>query len=350
MNARRWTVAGLAGAWALACVTGSAPAQAPGTAPEGPVTPPAAQSARTTAAPAQPVVPAVALAPAAGKPLAVVNGEAIQQAEVEALLRGGAPAPTAVSEASRRQELMQALSQIIDLKLMGKFLAENGPPVTPAEVERKIKEMEEELRARGGKNVEEFCREVNRSGAPVRVMVAQMIQWHKYAAARVDDKALQEYYTTYRDLFDQVTVRASHIYLAVPPDAPPADVEAAAGKLKALREQIVAGKADFAAAAKQHSQCGLSAAQGGDIGAFPRKGVIDESFAKAAFALKVGEVSDVVRTEAGLHLIKCTDRKEGTKSDFAKIKESVREVCIQDMMQSLLVKLRKSAKVEINFQ
>jgi parvulin-like peptidyl-prolyl isomerase len=352
MIARKWTVRGLAGAWALACVAGTAPAQAPGTAPAA-VPPPAAAPPPAAQPPAAgPVTPVAATAAqgAAAKPLAVVNGEPISRAEVEALIGPDAPAPSAVSESVRKRQLMLALDQLIDMKLMSKFLAENAPPVTPAEVDQKIKELEEELRARGGKNVEEFLREVNRSGAPVRTMVAQMIQAHKYAASRVDEKAMQEYYTNYRELFDQVLVRASHVYLAVPADAPAPEVAAATAKLTQLREQIVAGKVDFAAAAKQHSQCGLSATQGGDIGAFPRRGVVDEAFAKAAFALKVGEVSGVVRTETGLHLIKCTDRKEGPKSEYAKVKEAVREACVQEMLQELRMKLHASAKVEVNLQ
>src|SRR3712207_8071236 len=61
--------------------------------------------------------------------------------------------------------------------------------------------------------------------------------------------------------------------------------------------QVVAGKLDFAEAARAHSQCPLSASKGGDLGLIPRKWVFEESFARAAFALPVGQVSDVVRSE-----------------------------------------------------
>jgi peptidyl-prolyl cis-trans isomerase C len=173
-----------------------------------------------------------------------------------------------------------------------------------------------------------------------------MLRWQKYAQARLTDAAVQQYYADNRDLFDRVLVRASHVVVRVPADAPPADVEAARKKLADLRAEVVAGKLDFAAAARAHSQC-PSKDQGGDIGFFPRKWVVDESFARAAFALKPGEVSDVVRTDYGLHLIKVTERKEGEKSDFAKIKDEVRAVCADDLLQTLGAKLRKDAKVEI---
>ena len=85
-----------------------------------------------------------------------------------------------------------------------------------------------------------------------------------------------------------------------------------------------------------------------DIGLFPRKFVVQETFAAAAFALKVGEVSDVVQTDYGLHLIKVTDRKQGEQSEFNKIKEEVQSICASEMWQAVLAEQRKAAKIEIN--
>src|SRR5262249_35046207 len=93
---------------------------------------------------------------------------------------------------------------------------------------------------------------------------------------------------------------------------------------------------------------GPTADKGGDLGYVPRKWMVEEPFARAAFAMEAGQVSDVVETEFGLHLIKVTDRKAGPGSDFAKIKEDVLHVCIEDMYMNLLGQLRKSAKIEIN--
>ena len=67
----------------------------------------------------------------------------------------------------------------------------------------------------------------------------------------------------------------------------------------ALQQQIVAGKVNFADAAREHSQC-PSAAKGGDIGLVTRKWMVDEAVAKVAFAMKKDEVSDVVESEFGV--------------------------------------------------
>src|SRR5262249_56914362 len=105
-----------------------------------------------------------------------------------------------------------------------------------------------------------------------------------------------------------------------------------------LRAQILGDKTDFAAAAKAYSQC-PSASDGGDVGTFPRKFVVDENFARAAFALKPGEVSGVVQTDFGLHLIKVTERKPAQPSDFNKIKDDVREIYLDDLRLKLLARL-----------
>jgi peptidyl-prolyl cis-trans isomerase C len=158
---------------------------------------------------------------------------------------------------------------------------------------------------------------------------------------------VQRYFTENKDFFDGVAVRASHIVTRTPPGTSDGERQAARVRLLALRQEILAGTLDFAAAAAKHSQC-TSAQQGGDVGFFPRKGVVDEPIARAAFALPVGHISDVVQTDYGMHLIKVTERKPGQPADFLKVKEDVRAMCAEELRQSLLAELRKSAKVQIN--
>lgn len=78
----------------------------------------------------------------------------------------------------------------------------------------------------------------------------------------------------------------------------------AADLARALRDQIVSGDREFEDVAAENSDCS-SAKRGGDLGSFGR-GKMQKPFEKAAFALKVGEISDVVDTESGVHIIKRT--------------------------------------------
>ncbi len=307
----------------------------------------AGAASRTSARQAADAAPEVKAAPAAqAKAAAVVNGEAIPMAEVDAVIKQGNPSPVPLPDEQRKAAKHQALAFLIDEALMRQFLEQHAPPVTGADVDKKLTEMDAELKKQG-KSLAEFCRESGQTETRVREGIGFAMRWHAYARQNLTDAQVEQYYAENKDYFDGVMVKASHIVLRVPPNAPPADQEAARKKLSELRAQVVEGKLDFAEAAKKHSQC-PSAPNGGDLDFFPRKWVVEEPFAKAAFSMKVGDVSDIVQTEYGLHLIKVTDRKAGKPSEFAKIKEDVREFCAEDMRQALLAKMRKEAKIEVN--
>ena len=301
---------GVAGAGHGVCVVGRSPAQGPDPAPTGGV------------------VPAAATVTDA-KPAAVVNGEAIPMTELEAVLKQAGPSPVSVPEEQRKAAQRQALAILIDDALMHQFLAQSTPKVGPEEVDKKLGELDAGLK-KENRSLAEFCRDKGLTEAQIRSNIGYTLRWRTYARQYVTDAMVEKYYNDFKDFFDGVTVKASHIVLRLPPTAPAADLQAARDKLAAWRAEITAGKLEFAEAAKKNSQC-PSAPGGGDIGYFPRKWVVDEAFAKAAFALKVGDVSDVVQSEYGLHLIKVTDRKAGQPSDFAKIKEDVREICTEDV-------------------
>jgi parvulin-like peptidyl-prolyl isomerase len=95
-----------------------------------------------------------------------------------------------------------------------------------------------------------------------------------------------------------------------------AELEAAARKkLTELRKQIVEEGADFAEVAREHSHC-PSAAKGGELDPFNRDAFLAEEFKEAAFKLKPGEVSDIVKTDFGFHLIKVEERELKLPEDF----------------------------------
>jgi peptidyl-prolyl cis-trans isomerase C len=314
MSARRWALLGLA---SLALWTGTVPAQG--------------------------LVNAVK-----GKPPAVVNGEVISAADLEGALKQLPPMPVQLTADKRKQIQYEALGLLIEEALMKQFLRKNAPPATEADVTKRLNELIEGLKKQG-KTLADFLKEINQTEKGLRDDLAAQVQWRHYANAHVTEADLQNYYKVYKDFFDRVTVRVSHIVLRVPPTAPEADRAKARAKLAELRQQIVAGKLDFAAAAKANSEC-PSAPEGGDLGMIPRKWMVEESFARAAFALQPGQISDIVQTDYGMHLIKVTERKPGTPSEYAKIKDEVREFYVEDLRQAILAQQRKTAKIEINLQ
>ncbi len=127
-------------------------------------------------------------------------------------------------------------------------------------------------------------------------------------------------------------VRARHILVATEKEAN--DIEA---KLKAGTK--------FEDLAKQYSLDG-SKDYGGDLGYFTAPEMVAE-FSKAAFALKVGEVSAPVKTDYGWHVIRMDDRKMGSAQPFDQVKDAIKNVLVRDKVQALLASLQGTAKVEI---
>src|SRR5262249_24798490 len=108
------------------------------------------------------------------------------------------------------------------------------------------------------------------------------------------------------------------------------------------------GKLDFAEAARRYSQ-DASAPEGGDLGKFPRKVLMPESIARAAFSLPVGGVSDVVATEYGLHLVMVTERKPPERpSECEKVRDEVQKICTAEMQMAVMQQLRQSADTKLS--
>jgi parvulin-like peptidyl-prolyl isomerase len=276
---------------------------------------------------------------------AVVNGESIPLDDVEAIVKIRPLAYGKPSETEHAELQREAVDMLIDDALLRQFLRKNAAAVRASEVNRKLGELQAALK-KDGQTLEVYCRECGQTETSLRSTIVTMLQHDSYIKEHLTDADIRKYYEDNREFFDQVTVRVSHILIRVPPGSPPTQVAAEKAKLEALRQDILAGKQDFAAAARAHSEC-ISAPSGGDVGYFPRKGAVEEPFARAAFALKQGEVSEVVQTSRGLHLIRVTDRKSGPASDFKKVEAQVRELAGEDMMMGILARERQEARVEI---
>jgi len=115
---------------------------------------------------------------------------------------------------------------------------------------------------------------------------------------------------------------ASHILVAVKPEASDADKAAAKAKAEAIAAEVRAAPARFAEIAKAKSEDPGSAAQGGDLGAFGR-GTMVKAFEDAAFAAKPGDIVGPVQSEFGWHVIKVTGAREETKRPFEEVKTQI---------------------------
>jgi peptidyl-prolyl cis-trans isomerase C len=282
-----------------------------------------------------------------GKPAAIVNGEVIPMSELEEVLKQEGPMPVAMPESLRKQQRQIALDALINEALLRQFLKQNVPPIDAKELTARMADLVAGLKQQN-KTLADFCRERNQSEEQIKANLAATLQWIQYARQHITDQDVERYYKENKDLFDKVLVRASEITLLVSPQGGQADRERAKTQLAQLREKILAKQIDFAQAAKQTSQ-GPTRDLGGDLDWFPHvRGILPESVLQAAFTLPPEQVSDVIDSEMGVHLIKVTGRRPGEPSDFAKIKEEVRQLCIEEMQQIVLQQLRKDAKITVN--
>jgi peptidyl-prolyl cis-trans isomerase C len=278
--------------------------------------------------------------------VATVNGQTITLAEVETVMKAR-PLPVEISAETKKRWQYVVLCGLIDARLWEDYLQKNGPKIDKAEVDKRMAELAEAAK-KSGTTMDAYYKERGLTEEAVRTSIVTMLQWDAIAQGKISDADVRRYYDENKDFFDEVLVHASHIVLKVAKDAPAAEKQAARDKLLAIRANVVAGTIDFAKAAKLYSQ-DQTAADGGDLGTFPRKMVMSESIAKAAFALPVGGVSDVVESEYGLHLIRVLERKGGEKpSEFAKVKEAARDFCSAELQLAVMQQLRQSAKIEIS--
>lgn len=141
-------------------------------------------------------------------------------------------------------------------------------------------------------------------------------------------------------------VRARHILLRLPADATPAQRDSVMKLAQDLRKRALAGE-DFASLAKKYSQEPGADKSGGDLGYFG-KGQMVGPFEDVAFKLQPGQISDVVETPFGLHVIKVEDRK---MQSFDELKTSFRpqlkEKLVQDAEQAYVKSLTDSMKIEV---
>ncbi|MES2939856.1 MAG: SurA N-terminal domain-containing protein [Pseudomonadota bacterium] len=136
----------------------------------------------------------------------------------------------------------------------------------------------------------------------------------------VNEQDLKTYYEqNAARLSGQEERRASHILLAVPKGAPPAEREKAKAKADELLAAVKKNPDSFAEVAKKNSQDTGSAVQGGDLDFFAR-GAMTKPFEDAVFALKKGDIAGPVETEFGYHIIKLTDLKTPKQKTYDEVK------------------------------
>ncbi len=188
----------------------------------------------------------------------------------------------------------------------------------------------------------------------LRPQVERTLSIRKYidaqysSKAQVTDTEIRSYYDSHRDaLRVPEQVKASYIFVRIDPQGNEAKKTEAKTKIEDARKKVLAGQ-DFASLAKTYSE-DPTASKGGDMG-YVRQGQLLKAVEDALFALKVGEVSDVVETRIGYHLVKAMERKPETTVPFENLKDQLRTLIKQEKGQqeanAAIAKVREKAAVQ----
>jgi peptidyl-prolyl cis-trans isomerase SurA len=159
-----------------------------------------------------------------------------------------------------------------------------------------------------------------------------MIQKEVRGKVNISPDEVKAYYDAHPEEFSlgKETFKLAQILIALPPNATPAQVEAARVKADSIHKQLLDG-ADFGKLARQYSDDD-SRSQGGELGDFSRGEMIDP-IQNAIDHMKGGEISDPIRTEHGFHIVKLEEHEQSGAKPFAEVSNQIQEKLVTQKAQ-----------------
>jgi peptidyl-prolyl cis-trans isomerase C len=327
-----------------ACRKPTAASQAPAGAAQAPQPAPGQPAAGQPNIP-PPIKPMPAQLPDV---LARVNGEAVTKVDLDRMVKNMELSANKPVPAERRDEILrQVLDQLVTYTVLSQETRTRQVQVTDTEVEGNVKQMRAQFPNEAEFNKALAARgltiEKLRSDARVDLSINKMMEAEMATQPLPSDAQVREFYDKNPDKFE--TVRASHILFKFDEKADDASKKKLLAEAEAVLKQAKGGS-DFAELARKHSKDG-SAAQGGDLDFFPR-GKMVPAFDQAAFALLPGQISDIVTTQFGYHIIKQTDRRPVPFEQVSeRIKQFLAEQQKQQRAQAFVESLKQKAKIEV---
>lgn len=294
-------------------------------------------------------------------PIAIVNGTPILKAEFDRAMAGylrqfQQQTGSMHGGVSTANDQMKAdvLQQLVDRELL--YQESMKAPVPAAD-----QKVQQEFDAYRGRfpSQEEFDKVLTPQGldeATLRDLMGRQVQVRHYLETQVvpgielTDEGIRKFYDDNLDKFEAPEqVKARHILIRVEAGADEATRTAAREKATGIQKRCVSGE-DFAALAKEFSEDPGSGMNGGDLGFFPKERMVP-AFAEAAFALESGQISELVETRFGYHIIQTTERQAAGRQAFDEVKEPIanylRNLALDQAVKERIAFLREGAKIDV---
>lgn len=222
----------------------------------------------------------------------------------------------------------QVLENLINQELLYQESQRYGISIDENEINETYEERKQKANFNTDAEFEEALKATHKSVASYReeikegLAIDQFVQKKFTDQTVVSDSDAKQYYDSNPDYFQQPEqVKVSHIMARFTSGSDESEKDAAREKIEKVSERLKAGE-DFASVAGEVSEDPSSKESGGDLGYFS-KGQTPQSFEDAAFALKKDEISDIVETGSGYHILKLTDRKNARTVSFEEAKDDI---------------------------
>ena len=291
-----------------------------------------------------------------GDKVAVVNGSVITQEEFnremgrvrQQLSRRG----KAFNDSELSKIKKETLERLISIELLYQDSRSKGIEVEKALIDEKMTELKKRFPGEDG--FKKALTLANLSLAALEsqikrdLAIQKLIDKHFVQKVTVTGNETKAYFDSHPEAFKKdEQVRASHILIKVDPQADESKKAAARKKIKEIQKKLAKGE-DLAALAREYSE-GPSSSKGGDLGYFSR-GQMVKPFEDAAFNSAPNQVSDLVETRFGYHIIKVTGKKPQTIVAYADVKDRLQEYLkqkkVQEQLHLYIDKLKEKASVE----
>jgi peptidyl-prolyl cis-trans isomerase SurA len=290
--------------------------------------------------------------------VAVVNQEIITLSEVEKWtnpLKDEVVTKDRLEKHKQVEKLYrQVLEKLIEEKLVDQEVKKIGIKVSTKEIEATM----EEVKQRNGVTQEDLEKALTNEGLTIETYKKQiekglqrqkLIHWSVKIETKVGDDELKDFYKKNIDHYPaNETYRPAHILFIIPKEATPEEIGEIRKKAQKVLEKIKGGE-DFGEMALHYSE-DASNKNRGDLG-YLKRGELVPTFEREALRLKIGEVSEIVRTEFGFHIIKLLDRKGTDPLPFEEAKEKVRAEYYENEMEKAfrqyIATLKEKSVIEI---
>lgn len=222
----------------------------------------------------------------------------------------------------------EVLDEIINMEVVKQYMVKNGTKIDEASINTQLEAFKQNADSK------KFMEDNKMTESFIKAMFEYQYYQSEFtkkltADIKDADAAVKAYYEKNPDKFTFDEVQASHILVASETEA------------KDILAKVKQGQ-DFATLAKEFSTC-PSKEKGGDLGYF-QKGQMVKEFEDVAFALNVGDLSDVVKTQFGYHIIKVTDKKKELKK-FEDVAQYANDSMYKDLMDTKMKEIMPTFKI-----